>query len=148
MRTQRNGRLQVAFSKAAQNLLTIIPLPASLPSVQTSAEILRGLAQHNTQPYGLIYSFVCWARVLFRWQHNIAAAILGDQNAYCCHSCFFSDTTLCQSVSFICRKHKKRLVFAGSRYLFICRAHWALVYCSAVRWNDFALSDGELHSKQ
>jgi hypothetical protein len=42
------GRVLESSSKSAH---TIIPLPASLPSVQTSAEILRGLARRNTRSH-------------------------------------------------------------------------------------------------
>jgi len=45
---QISGRVLESSSKSAH---TIIPLPASLPSVQTSAEILRGLARRNTHSH-------------------------------------------------------------------------------------------------
>jgi hypothetical protein len=142
------GRVLESSSKSTH---TIIPLPASLPSVQTSVEILRGLARCNTQPYSYMGWFIplCVERARCFAGNIISWLLLGDQNAYCCHSCFFSDTTLCQSVSFYLKKAQKMLVSAGSRYLFICRActgHY--LYCSVEGTNDFALSAWEQHCKQ
>jgi hypothetical protein len=142
------GPVLKSSSKSAH---TIIPLAASLPSVQTSAEILRGLARRNTQPYSYMGWFIplCVERARCFTGNIISWLLLGDQNAYCCHSCFFSDTTLCQSVSFYLKKAQKMLVFAGSLYLFICRACTGHnLYCSVEGRNDFALSAGESHSKQ